>query len=90
MGTEKTPEQQVIAFREAIVQVALDNDLSFNVIFTALSQTVAAFLLDYSMFVEGELDEEAVGLAVDRFASQLGDVAMVGFNNFKANAPQRI
>lgn len=86
MENTKTQEQQILELRDTIVNFAIDNEHSFNVVFAALSQVTAAFLFDFILLTDGELTEDAVIENVERYSNQLADTAAAGFDSIAEHA----
>jgi hypothetical protein len=82
--TEAQLAESCAKLRDAIVQVALDNDLSFDVVLNALSQTAAVFLFDLLLLANGEITEDGVNQMVEKFNEQNIAVAEEGLRNMRA------
>lgn len=86
---EQTAEKvvkQINGFRDAIVKSAVDNKLSFDVVFNALSQAVSSFAFDFLLLTQGELTDENVAATVTRFNEQTLNTAKVGLDNMREHA----
>lgn len=78
--------QQVEAFRNAIVTLAIEQELSFNVLFTGLSQLAVTWLIEFILLTKGELTEEALDEALAKFGLQTADIALNSMKTLKAMA----
>ena len=70
---ELTPEQvneQISRYRDGIINAAVENKLSFDVVFNALSQVASNFVFDFLLLTEGQLSDENVAATVERFNQQ--------------------
>lgn len=90
MEQQQDARQQVDAFRNAVVTLAVEEELDFNVIFTALSQITVAFIFDFLLLTKGELTEDDVDAALTKFGIQAGDVALQSFEVLKAAEKSQI
>lgn len=86
--TKEEISAQVDAFRDGIVALAVDANLSFNVVFAAIAQVSATFLFDFLLLTKGELSPVNVAEAIEKFNAQVEKVTQVGFENMIATAKQ--
>ena len=82
--TVELTKEQIIAqindYRDAIVDIALRDELSFDVVFNALAQTATS---DFLLVTQGELNDENVRAGVEKFSSQVTNIAKVGLENMR-------
>lgn len=74
---------QIDAFRQQIIQLAVEDSLSFDVVFNALSQVASEFAFHSLLLSDGELTQESVTSTVTRFNGQTLSVALVGLENMR-------
>lgn len=75
------PVANIIDLRTKLVEATVSEDYSFNVVFAAYCQVISAFLFDFLLLEQGEMDEESVTDAVERFSEQLLSIALIGLKN---------
>lgn len=90
MENQVEPRQQVEAFRNAIITLAVEEELDFNVLFTALSQLTVSWIFEFLLLTKGELTEKDVDAALQKFGVQTADVALNSFNSLKAAEKSQI
>ena len=76
--------QQIDKFADAVIKAAIDNQLSFDVVFAALSQVAAKIIFDFNLLAYGELTDENVAAAIAKFNSQTEAVTKFGLENMRA------
>jgi hypothetical protein len=85
--TVELTKEQIIAqindYRDAIVDIALRDELSFDVVFNALAQTATSFIFDFLLLTQRELNDENVRAAVEKFSSQVTNIAKIGLENMR-------
>ena len=86
---QPTPEQvkaQINAYRDGIIKTAVDNNLSFDVVFNAFAQATASFIYDFNLLTKGELTDENVSASLLKFNSHLNNVTRAGMDNMREAA----
>lgn len=86
---QPSPEQvvaQIAAYRDGIIKTATENNLSFDVVFNALAQSTASFVYDFNLLSKGELTDENVNAALQKFISHLTNVTKAGLENMREAA----
>lgn len=81
--TDEEIVARIEAYRDAVVDAAIRNELSFDIVFTALSQVVSAFAYEFLLATEGTLSDENVATTVARFNKQTDLVSQAGLNNLR-------
>lgn len=75
--------QCVEAYRDAIIQIAVDNDYSFDVVFNALAQVSSAFIFDFLLLSKGEINEDGIAAAASKLSLQTQAVASAVLDNMR-------
>lgn len=78
--------EQIGDFRDAVLALAETQDLSFSVVFNALSQLASTYAFQYLLVLNGDVDEQAVLSTIERFNGQTMTVAKAGFANMRRAA----
>ena len=81
--TDEQIVTRIEAFRNGIVDAAIQNELSFDIVFAALSQVVSSFAYDFLLLTEGELTDENVAATIERFNKQTELVSQAGLDNVR-------
>lgn len=83
-AVQQTSEvQQINALRDGIRKTIFDHNLSFNVVFTALSQLAAQSVFEFCLLQDGDLTDENVADGIAKFVSQTEATSKVGLENMR-------
>lgn len=81
--TETDVISQINAYRDTITEIALKEELSFDVVFNALAQTSVSFIFDFLLLSQREITDSNVNEAVSKFGSHVNAVALAGLANMR-------